>query len=737
MKMKLASLLVIAVILVSGCAIKPNKPSVSPSPTPDQPKVQLADLKKFSSVDEIKSFIKNNTVDYYGYEGGFGVKGSVMPLAATTGVAESAADASKTSSVPDYSKTNIQVEGVDEPDIVKTDGKYIYTVSGGKTINIVQTYPPENGRLLATIEVNGTVKEIFVNKDRLIVFGKEDKNTQLVPEVIPEKVVESTPQKIAVPVAGFAAKEMMMPQYYSQKQFVRVYDLVDKEKPVLKKSVELEGNYFDSRMIGNWIYFIVNTRIYGEDTVLPLADQKEVYYMDIPSDSYMLTLVGALNTESEEFTSKIFLIPSTQSIFASLDNIYITHRKFQTYKESLEEDVEVLLSAVPENLGNEIKTIMQGNSTDQEKRVSINHLMVDFHQNRSREQTEEFWNKSGEKRNELSNKREKTAVYKISVKDSEIVLTAKGEVPGRVLNQFSMDEFNGNFRIATTTRHPWDKSPRNHVYVLDGGLKVIGKLEDLAPGESIFSARFIGERAYLVTFKKVDPLFVIDLKDPTNPRVLGKLKIPGFSDYLHPYDQNHIIGIGKEAVESKEGDFAWYQGVKLALFDVSDPENPKELSKFVIGDRGTDSYALKDHKAFLFSKEKNLLVLPVLLAEIKDKTQTTAGFESSDNDKTQITVGDFQYGEYTFQGAYIFELTKEKGFVFKGRITHVADPEIFKKSGYYYYGSGDSVKRSLYIGDFLYTISDKFLKANKLSDLSEVKAIELPYEEGAGLLEKR
>ena len=368
---------------------------------------------------------------------------------------------------------------------------------------------------------------------------------------------------------------------------------------------------------------------------------------------------------------------------------------------------------------------------------------------------------------------QKTIVHKISVSNGKVEYRAHGEVPGTPLNQFSMDEHKGYFRIATTTSNfggfggvttgvavqtsgqqianveevksdtssggitieenqqlvkpaasapttsseiappqPERPSTLNHIYVLDSGMNIAGKLEDLAPGESIYSARFIGDRAYLVTFKKIDPLFVIDLSNPAAPRVLGKLKIPGYSDYLHPYDENHIIGIGKEAVEAKEGNFAWYQGVKLALFDVSDVENPKEVAKYNIGDRGTDSEALHEHKAFLFSREKNLLVIPVLLAEINEE-------------KYPQGVPDFTYGDFTFQGAYVIELTAENGFVLKGRITHVKDDSI-EKSGYYYSGPY-SVRRSLYINNQLYTLSDKLIKINDLSDLKDVKEVELPY----------
>jgi uncharacterized secreted protein with C-terminal beta-propeller domain len=206
-----------------------------------------------------------------------------------------------------------------------------------------------------------------------------------------------------------------------------------------------------------------------------------------------------------------------------------------------------------------------------------------------------------------------------------------------------------------------------------------------------------------VTFRRVDPLFVIDLSSPTSPKVLGKLKIPGYSDYLHPYDETHVIGIGKEVTES-EGGMALMQGVKLGLFDVSDPENPKEIAKYEIGSRGTDSDALHDHKAFLFDKDKNLLVIPILLVEGNP-------FEP------------FVYRPYTWQGAYVFSTSLDSGFTLKGKITHA--PSNTTESYYYYYGPY-SVKRSLYIDGVLYTISEKTIKMNSLDTLNEIKSVELP-----------
>ncbi|MBI4163794.1 MAG: beta-propeller domain-containing protein [Candidatus Aenigmarchaeota archaeon] len=699
-QLSLAVLIIIAIVFVSGCAVGPKPPTSGVS------KVELSSLKKFSSLEEVKSFIGNNTAGRGYYDGNLFEQTTLVKSTALPATAIQEGDTAQT---PDYSETNVQVRGVDEADIVKTDGKYIYTISGSNKIVIVEAYPVDGAKALSTIEINGTVSEMFVNKDRLVVFGREN---------IERPVYASS----------MVIDDRYYPRYQS-KEFVRVYDITDRANPSVKKNIELNGSYFDSRMIGNRVYFVVNSRVWDDNVILPM-DRKtgdaEIYYFDEPANSYMFTLVGALNLDdiNSEPETKTFLLANTEDMFVSLDNIYITHQKQVSNKESLNVLVKVLVDILPQDVAAKITEIGKSGKDYYKTSLDIINVLYNYTKDLSREENQAYGKKFAEKVMDLGKDLEKTVVYKISISGGEIKAVAKGEFPGHVLNQFSMDEFNGYFRTASTTGDVRSKTSKNHVYVLgddgSGNLNVIGKVEDLAPGEKIYSARFLGERAYVVTFKKVDPLFVIDLKDPANPKLLGKLKIPGYSDYLHPYDENHIIGIGKNTIEASEElkdqrdlDFAWYQGVKLALFDVTDPENPKEMSKFLIGDRGTESLALEDHKAFLFSKEKNLLVIPVLLAEIKDKTEEPVDRFGP------------QYGDYTFQGAYVFELTLDKGFVLKGRITHVVDQESFKKSGYYYYGAGDAVQRSLYIGEILYTISDRFVKANSLADLSEVKSVDI------------
>ena len=306
----------------------------------------------------------------------------------------------------------------------------------------------------------------------------------------------------------------------------------------------------------------------------------------------------------------------------------------------------------------------------------------------------------------LEQERRKTVIHKIGIDDGEIDYKERGEVPGYLLNQFSMDESGKYFRVATTMQS-WIRGKSiqyNNVYVLDEDMNIVGKLEDIAPDESIYSTRFIGGRLYMVTFRRIDPFFVIDLSNPTNPEVLGELKIPGYSDYLHPYDENHIIGLGKETADNQWGGTS-IKGVKLALFDVSDVSNPVMVDKYEIGTSGTDSEALREHKAFLFSKSNNLLVIPI--REIKGDRYYDANY----------------YMRRVWQGAYVFTVTDE-GISLRGKITHNEWDEPYG----YYYGSPMAVRRSLYMDDVLYTISAAKITMHDIDNIDELNEIDLPFE---------
>jgi uncharacterized secreted protein with C-terminal beta-propeller domain len=270
-----------------------------------------------------------------------------------------------------------------------------------------------------------------------------------------------------------------------------------------------------------------------------------------------------------------------------------------------------------------------------------------------------------------------------------------------------MDEYNEYFRIAT--QKSWEGT---NVYVLDKNFSIAGKLEGIAPGETMHSARFMGDRCYLVTFKKVDPFFVVDLKKPETPKILGILKIPGYSDYLHPYDENHIIGLGKDTYDMES--FAWFQGLKLSLFDVTNVNKPVEMDKYIIGDRGTYSPALFDHKAFLFSKSRNILAFPVSLAEINES-------------KYPNGVPPNAYGEIVWQGVYVFDLTLDVGFQLRGRISHLDNIEYSEYFYPYYSYWTYQIERSLYIKNCFYTISKGMVKVHRLKHLRYVNEVDLVF----------
>jgi len=580
-------------------------------------------LKTFNSKDEIASFISAKIKSAEREPLLWKLVGPFR----TTVSAFTEVSALITPKTPEYSTTNIQVEGVDEADIIKTDGRIIYTASSNGLISIVKAYPPEDMRVLSKIDVNRSVIGLFINEGRLVILTEE--SIKIVP----------MPEKEGVIVPGQL--------YFPLRISVKVFDVSVPEKPTVLGDVSFEGSYTSSRMIGNYVYVVLTYPVWMENsTVLPKwavngawreISPSDIYYSDSIEVPSSYTLIAAINTLDITYaTVKSVLTGYAACIYMSKNNLYVTYPVLDRF------------------LGG--------------------------------------W---GE-----------TEIYRIAVSGLKIKCEAMGKVPGNVLNQFSMDEYDGYFRVATTISSY--SLPRNgmrmenNIYVLDAAnLRVVGKIEGLAPGERIYAARFMGKRCYLVTFKKVDPLFTIDLSYPENPRVLGALKIPGYSDYLHPYDENYLIGIGKETAPSEEGDFAWYQGLKIAFFEVSDVENPRDVAKIVIGDRGTDSPILRDHHALLFDKRRNLLVIPVL--------ETRIFGEDYPNGRPP-----WAHGRPVFQGAYIFHVSPKNGIILRGRITHIENSGINPMY---------EVKRSLYIGEVLYTISDGKLKANDLNSLSEISEI--------------
>ena len=311
----------------------------------------------------------------------------------------------------------------------------------------------------------------------------------------------------------------------------------------------------------------------------------------------------------------------------------------------------------------------------------------------------------------------KTYIYKFNInEDGSVAYAKKTSVPGQTINQFSVDEYDGNLRVAL-----YDNNG-SKVVVFNNDLEKVGETSYLAPGEKMYSSRFIGNKAYLVTYRTIDPLYVIDLSNPSEPTVLGELKIPGYSTYLHPYDENHLIGIGMETKETINRDSfgkvlstsASVVGMKMALFDVSDVYNPKQISSTVIGDSRTTSAILTNHKALLFSKEKELIAIPV--NNYKDDFEINTSSDSYSSIISSYT----NYGKaYISEGYLVYKINLEDGFELKGTITH--DLETSR----YSYSTNSKLLRGLYIEDNLFTISETRMKVNNLDNLELISELDI------------
>ncbi len=314
---------------------------------------------------------------------------------------------------------------------------------------------------------------------------------------------------------------------------------------------------------------------------------------------------------------------------------------------------------------------------------------------------------------------ENSTIFRASYSSGSVKVEAVGSVPGTVLNQFSMDEYNGYFRVATSRFVNLGSSGTqsdDDVYVLGENMSQISALQNIAPGENIYAVRFVGEMGYVVTSEQIDPLFAISFKDVSHPVILSALKTTGFSDYLQPlWGGGYLIGVGKDAMPSSEGNFAWYLGLKVSLYRIFGNGSSSEVARLLIGDRGTDSPVLSDHLAFTFDPQNNLTVIPVLLAKVSPSETSNSGGTGYES------VSPPPYGNYVWQGVYVIRVS-QSGFSVLGNVSQ------YPSSGNY----GDSpvenldISRSVIIGGYLYTISAGEVMVSVLSNFSTIARVTLP-----------
>ncbi len=459
-----------------------------------------------------------------------------------------------------YSKTNVQVKGIDEADILKTNGNLI-AFSQRKTY-LINPLPPENASIINNLSLSGN---LYLVNDTLIIIDGEK---------------------------------------------IHAYNISDPIHPKIIWKKSLEGVYIDSRLYNASLYLIIRKN----DIECPIIWNEyrigyDKYYIPIIPPIYtnyfdVTYIISKIDINEGKIRNSVAIVGSYQTtIYMSKNNLYFAYRLAPNEEKIMLNFIyENSEKYFPNNISSKIRRVIENKDFgDKAKFIEITETIEKY-----------LKSLQSEERNNIKNKLQKdfeyyledhweeiefTGIAKIDLKNFEV---KSGKVSGHLINNFAMDEYKGYLRVASTIGN-WkyrDKTT-NNIYVLDKELNLVGKLTGLEKGERIYAVRFIEDKAFMITYKETDPLLVIDLKNPESPKLLGELKIPGYSTYLHPIGNNLFIGIGKD--EDRK--------LKISLFNISNLENPEEIDKYKLDEWW--SPALRDYHAFLWDDKHEIVFLPV------------------------------------------------------------------------------------------------------------------------------
>lgn len=563
----------------------------------------------------------------------------------------------------DFSGTNVQIQGIDEADVIKTDGEYLY-IAANQAIYIVKLLDEKTSEMelvsVLNIDEFSHADNIFIDKNRLVVFGNRYVPQPKAGSDIMGGAVDKEDSELRVINNSFVSSDMAKVDiaidydgvWFNEinQAFVKIYDTSDKTAPELIQDFAVDGSFRTARKSGNFVYVLSNEHIhYGIDIEKAGEDEIMPYYTDTLVNDGERTMLPV---------SDVFICPVTDSTsFTTLAVVDIsgdTPAELQSYMGSINEFY----------MNGEAAYIMFS-EYDWEAQTSATNIVA------------------------------------LDVDGMDVSYRAEGSVPGSLLNQFSMDEYDGYFRIATTAL---DNEEGSSLYVLDRDMNIVGQINSIAEGEQIYSVRFMGKRAYIVTFETMDPFFTVDLSDPENPYIAGELKLPGYSNYLHQIDENTVLGIGRDTQEmyvknpdGTETVVGFQQGgIKLSLFDISDFANPTELHSLVVGSENAWSDALHNHKAIVVDRANGLI-----------------GFSLNDH---SYYSGWYKPAE---SGAYVFDVSG-------GEVEISGIMESIKK----HYSGGewnpvDNIERLCYAGDNYYYLQGGELRAFDRVTYEETGRIDL------------
>ncbi len=627
-------MLMLGLAFVAACSDDGGDGDNPPPPPPPPPALTDITLEKFTSHQELSDFVgglegegavkkeelvkemsatldaelkkcrlKGNYDDeddaYYG-------GGMVMDLASP-----SEEGSASGASSPTYTTTNIQEAGVDEADIVKTSGDWTY-VLGGRQLHIINTWPKDSFKEVSKLKIEGLPISLYVKDELVTVISKVkmasgNKDTKLT--------------------------------------FVNVGD---KASPEVVRESFYEGNFIASRRIDGKIFIVTNPSFRKDKPELFLRPDKGLYpecknnkQASKPSADFISALnqLKLRNVELIEKWLEKRSLPRTSRLMKNASGV-VSVADYDRYSRSkgIKGDSVINITRID---------IDDLNKEDAQEYVVGQPGIVYASEKSIYIATGSYASEAGH-----------TVIHRFElVADGErISYFSSGVVEGELLNQFSMSEYEGRLRVAAKGL------ASASVYVLDAakeGLPLVGRvdgigeesqIDDVAGWEEVKAVRFVGERGFVVTFRQIDPLYVIDLSDPVKPVIAGELKVPGFSTYLHLFDRDHLIGLGRDA--DAEGTGSSIAGVKLSMFDVTDNANPKEDVNLIIGDKGTYSVAIDEHLAFTFDKSRGLLAIPVTLCEAGDEKKF--GYYNS---------------QFVYDGVQVYKVGADSGFELVDEIT--------------------------------------------------------------------
>ena len=635
---------IIAMIIVAAIGAYLVYSFNQPGEAPEEEAVTPSGPVKIASLEELKELISR----------GGAMPFPTMPRAAFEAIMGAPAEVPAKAPVGEafYSTTNVQVEGIDEADIIKTDGEFIY-YSRGKEVLIVNASSLE---VISSVESRGFVNGLYLYGDILVTIE-----------------------------GGIRPVKSVMP-WSSTEVMVSAYNISDVNSPELVYSAKVSGNYLSSRLYNGYLYVVTSEPAYiiKGVPVRPLLDEvpvppERITYLGGDARSYTTLLV--IDLETFEDSVEVLLASSASRIYMSYDSLYITsHEYYMPFNRLFKEVMDVYLGFLPDDLGELASNVLDSSLSEWTKASIVQGILSDYFSKLSEDERANIAKQIRPQLEDLLKGKtiEKTSVFRFALNGISVALVANASVPGRVLEQFAMDERDGTFRIATTSTrikavqveegnpaYFWPETePSTGLYILDKeDLELIGKVEGLAPGERMYAARYVGSAAFLVTFRRVDPLFAIDISDPANPKVVGYTKIPGYSEYLHPYG-NYLVGIGPDADEQGR-----VKGLKISLFDVTNLGEVKEVDALRVDSPFANSEVFYDYHAFLAGD--GWFAIPV--NEVKD---------------------------------YLWIISVQDGRL-------VEEAQLEHKG----------IRRGLYIGDIVYTVSDAGIEAYRWGTWEEVGSL--------------